>query len=82
MEATKRKRMTVSLPAYAIADIKRKAHESNRSASSIVATLVLDGLYYEPNAETLEAIEEARSGVNLPTVDTSSTEAFIKSILQ
>ena len=33
-----------------------------------------------PNAETIEAIEESRSGKYAGTVDTSSMDAFMKSM--
>lgn len=36
---------------------------------------------HEPNAETIEAINECRSGHYAGTVDTSSVKAMMKSIL-
>ena len=52
------------------------------SLSALGGEYLLDGMYREPNADTLAAIEEARSGVEMETVDTSSYDAFVKSILQ
>lgn len=80
--ATRRIRMTVSLPAYAMADIRKEAARTGWSLSALAGEYILDAMYHEPNAETLAAIEEAKSGVELPTVDTSSYDAFVKSILQ
>lgn len=44
--------------------------------------VLLDVAYNEPNAETIAAIEEARSGAlrNTPGIDTSSVEAMLKSM--
>lgn len=36
----------------------------------------------KPNEKTLAAIKEAKSGKQLPKVDTTSVEAMISSILQ
>lgn len=39
----------------------------------------MDSVYNEPNETTLDAIEEARSGKYVGTVNTSNMETFIKS---
>lgn len=79
---TRRKRLTVSLPDYAMADIRKEAARMGWSLSALGGEYLLDGMYREPNADTLAAIEEARSGVEMGTVDTSSYDAFVKSIMQ
>lgn len=61
------------------------------NARSSKARMILDmiistGLFKkkedQPNAETMAAIEEARSNKDLPKVDTSSVDAFINSVMQ
>lgn len=74
--------MTISLPAYAMADMKKEAARMGWSMSALAGEYILDAMYHKPNAETLAAIEEARSGVEMPVVDTSSYDAFVKSIMQ
>lgn len=78
---TRRKRITVSLPEYAFDDIRHEAERTGWSLSALAGEYILDSMYSKPNAETMEAIEECRSGVELPAVDTSSVEAMTKSIL-
>jgi hypothetical protein len=54
--------------------------ETNRSLSNYVECVLTDSVYREPNEETLEAIEEARAGKYAGRIDTSSMEAFRKSL--
>lgn len=58
------------------------AKRQNRSLNNFVETLLLDAAYHEPNAETLAAMEEARSGKlrDAPSLDLSSIEAMEKSM--
>jgi predicted transcriptional regulator len=62
--------------------LKLMAKRQNRSLNNFVETLLLDVAYNEPNAETLAAMEEARSGNlrDVPEIDTSSVEAMVKSM--
>ena len=80
MDTTKRQRMTVSLPAYAMDDIRKEAKRIGWSMSALASEYILDAMYNEPNAETLAAIEEARSGTEMEELDLSSFENFMKSI--
>ncbi len=73
--------MTVSLPSYAMEDIRKEAARTGWSLSALAGEYILDAMYHEPNETTLAAIRECRSGVELPVVDTSSVEAMTKSIL-
>ena len=43
-------------------------------------TLLLDIVYHEPNDETIEAIEEVRSGKKLEAFDRSELEKLISSL--
>lgn len=78
METTKRRRATVRLPEYAMADILNQAKQQNRSVSSILAMYILDGLYHEPNEATLAAMAECESGIELDDFDPRSLDAYIE----
>lgn len=61
--------------------LKAEAKRENRSLNNLVETLLFIGIdRRRPNPDTLAAIEEARSGKYAGEIDTSSMEAFIKSI--
>lgn len=59
--------------------LKSAAKREHRSLNNFVECLLMDAMYSEPNEETKAAIEEARAGKNLKTIDTSSFENFLKS---
>lgn len=61
--------------------LKELAKREHRSLNNYVECILLDVAYNEPNAETVAAIEEARSGAlrKSKPVDTSSVEAMLKS---
>ena len=80
METTKRRkqgklRITVELRER----LNQEARKEHRSVNNLVEGILLDAMYYEPNEETIEAIEEARAGRYAGTIDLSSREAFIRS---
>ena len=75
-----RKATTVRLPDYLLADLHTEARRTGVSVSRLIEDTLEESLY-RPNAETLAAIEECRSGVEMPKVDTSSIEAMTRSIL-
>ena len=79
MEQTRRA-TTVRLPEYMLADLSSVARREGISVSRLIEDRLEESLY-KPNKETLEALEECRSGVDLPKVDVSSVEAMTKSIL-
>lgn len=58
------------------------AKRQNCSLNNLVETILLDAVYYEPNAETLAAMKEAESGAlrDAPEIDLSSIEAMVKSM--
>ena len=59
---------------------KTEAKRENRSLNSLVEAILMDAMYCVPNAETLEAIEEARSGKYAGVLDASSFDAFMESV--
>lgn len=60
--------------------LKEKAEHCHQSLNGYVESVLMDAAYDEPNEETRAAIEESRSGIFAGTVDTSSMEAFRKSL--
>ena len=62
--------------------LKLMAKRQNRSLNNFVETILLDAAFHEPNAETLAAMKEARSGKlrDVPALDLSSIEAMEKSM--
>lgn len=83
MEAAIQKKATMfRLPVDLLDRLKEMAKKEHRSLNNFVECILLDVAYNEPNEETKEVIEEARSGKlrNTPAVDTSSVEAMFKSV--
>ena len=86
MEATKKTHTAFRLDNQLITRLKKAAKKEHRSLNNYVENVlynVVNSLpQYCPNKETIEAIEEAQSGVlsNNKEIDTSNIEAFFKSI--
>ena len=74
-----RRRTTVSLPDYMLADMNAEARRQGISMSRLIEDRLEQSMYH-PNKETLEALEETRRGEYAGVVDTSSFEAFVKSL--
>ena len=70
------------MPEYMLTDLSNEARRRKTTISKLLEDFVEPALYQHPNPETLAAIEEARSGVEMAVVDTSSYDAFVKSIMQ
>lgn len=60
--------------------LKEEAARQNRSLNNYVESVLMGVVYGEPNADTIAAINESHSGKYAGTVDTSSLEAFKKSM--
>lgn len=60
--------------------LKQMAAKDNRSLNNFVETILMDVAYNTPNAETHEAIMEARRGQNLTDVDMADYESFVNSL--
>lgn len=70
------------MPEYMLTDLSNEARRRKTTISKLLEDFVEPALYQQPNPETLAAIEEARSGVEMAVVDTSSYDTFVKSIMQ
>ena len=68
------------LNTHLVERLRELAKKSNRSLNNYVETLLLDIVYHEPNDETIEAIEEVRSGKTLEAFDRSELEKLISSL--
>ena len=60
--------------------LRELAKKNNRSLNNYVETLLLDIVFHEPNDETIEAIEEVRSGKKLEAFDRRELEKLISSL--
>lgn len=82
MEIALKKNQSFRLSVELIDRLKQLAKRQNRSLNNYVETVLLDAAYHEPNAATLEAMEEAASGRlrNEPALNLSSVEAMEKSM--
>lgn len=78
--AIQKKAQSFRLPTALIDRLKEMARRQNRSLNNFVECALLDLAYNKPNAETLEAIKEARNGKYEGTLDVSSVEAMYKSM--
>jgi len=68
MNATNRKATTVRLPDYMLLDLRNEARRTGVSINKLIENALEESLY-RPNAETLAAIEEARSGMEMEDFD-------------
>lgn len=83
MEVAVQKKATMfRLSTDLIERLKELAKREHRSLNNFVECALLDIAYNEPNEVTKAAIEEARSGKlrDVPSIDTSSVEAMLKSM--
>lgn len=60
--------------------LKQEARLHNRSLNNYVETLLIEALSHQPNPDTMEAIEEARSGRELETLDLDNFKSFVASL--
>ncbi len=75
MEAT-RINLAVSLPDYMLADLNAEARRKGITVSRLIEDR-LEASLYRPNAVTLAAIEECRSGVELEDFDPDELDKYI-----
>ncbi|MBO7428893.1 MAG: toxin-antitoxin system protein [Paludibacteraceae bacterium] len=75
-----RKQTAFRLSEKLLADLKIQAQRCNRSLNNYVESLLIEALYNTPNDETVQAIEESKSGKHAGTLNVSSFENFLNSI--
>lgn len=64
-----RKQTTLRLGADLMDRLREEARREHRSLNSLIEAILARAMEYRPNADTLAAIEEARSGKELETLD-------------
>lgn len=72
---TIRKATTVRLPDYMLADLHSEARRQGISVSRLLENITEERIYH-PNADTLAAIEEARSGAEMEELTSYDIEHF------
>ena len=60
--------------------LKKKAKASNRSLNNYVESALMEYVYNEPNANTVEAINEVKNGKSAGTLDLSDFDTFIRQV--
>ncbi|WP_304588801.1 toxin-antitoxin system protein [uncultured Duncaniella sp.] len=82
MDIALKKNQSFRLSVELIDRLKQLAKRQNRSLNNYVETVLLDAAYHDPNATTLAAMKEVKSGSlrNEPALDLSSIEAMEKSM--
>ena len=60
--------------------LRSMARRNNRSLNNFVGTILFDVAYNEPNDETIEAINEARSGKKMDRFDMAELDAMISAL--
>ncbi len=80
MEAIIRKQTSFRLREDLLKILQREAQKANRSLNNFVESTLMDAMYSEPNEETLEAMKEAESGVELETLDLDNFKGYMKSL--
>ncbi len=68
------------LNAKLLSALEERAKASNCSLNNYVESVLLDAIYNEPNATTIAAIEEARSGKKLERLDLNNFKQYVDSL--
>ena len=77
---TAKKVTTFRLSEELLERLKVLAKRENRSLNNFVEYTLMEVAYNEPNEETLAAMKEAVSGVELETLDVDNFRSFVKSL--
>ena len=77
---SKRARAYLRLRPQLMERLRTEATKRHTSFNSYVEDILYDAVFNDPNEETIAAIEESRSGEYAGIVDTSSFEAFKRSM--
>ena len=80
METIERKQTAFRLRKDLMDKLKKDAAKQNRSVNNYVETLLLDAVYREPNEDTLEAMREVESGIELETLDMENFRKYVASL--
>lgn len=75
-----RKQTAFRLNETLLEDLKARAAQCNRSLNNYVESILAKAIYGTPNPDTMDAINESRSGKYAGTLDMENFDSFLKSI--
>lgn len=75
-----RKQTAFRLSESLLEDLKKRAAQCNRSLNNYVESILAQAIYGTPNPDTINAIQESRSGKYAGKLDVQDFDAFLKSI--
>ena len=79
----KRRATSFRLPTDLLEGLRAEAQKQHRSVNNLVEVFLLESLYREPNATTLAAMAEVKSGAELDELtdeNIDNIEDYIKSL--
>ena len=79
----KRKATSFRLPTDLLEGLRAEAQKQHRSVNNLVEVFLLESLYREPNATTLAAMAEVKSGAGLDELtdeNIDNLEEYIESL--
>ena len=79
----KRRATSFRLPTDLLEGLRAEAQKQHRSVNNLVEVLLLESLYREPNAATLAAMAEVKSGAELDELtdeNIDNLEDYIKTL--
>ncbi|MBQ1583363.1 MAG: Arc family DNA-binding protein [Prevotella sp.] len=79
----KRRATSFRLPTDLLEGLRAEAQKQHRSVNNLVEVFLLESLYREPNATTLAAMAEVKSGAELDELtdeNIDNLEDYIKSL--
>ena len=79
----KRRATSFRLPTDLLEGLRAEAQKQHRSVNNLVEVFLLESLYREPNATTLAAMAEVKSGAELDELtdeNIENLEDYIKSL--
>ena len=71
----KRRATSFRLPTDLLEGLRAEAQKQHRSVNNLVEVFLLESLYREPNATTLAAMAEVKSGAELDELTDENIEA-------
>ena len=81
--SVKRRATSFRLPTDLLEGLRAEAQKQHRSVNNLVEVFLLESLYREPNATTLAAMAEVKSGAELDELtdeNIDNLEDYIKSL--
>ncbi|MDR2147111.1 MAG: toxin-antitoxin system protein [Tannerella sp.] len=80
METTARVQTVLHFDYQLVQRLKEAARRERRSLNNYIENILYNVIEEQPNQETIQAINDAKNGIGMKAVDTSSLEAFMKSL--